>query len=263
MKGAQGTYEFDGEIGPLFLLFLPLWVLIWHEERAAKVLVLCVAAEFLLWLGWSSGGRLQNRLLMPIFPFLAVLTARALSKLKEFTIRSFSPYYFMRMVVVGVLLLSLAFQVRYVSAFNPGSFILGVRDREEYLSYVLDHLYISAPYYHSAMKQIERSLAPSDKVGLLWPEKRVYYVPRPYVANPLSLHSSPEEMLETSKRLGLTHLLVHRSSLDFQLHQSGDPRLDREAIATHVEHLGAFLEEHGQLLHDEHKDYELYALGEF
>jgi hypothetical protein len=262
MKGAQGRYDFDGEIGPLFLLFLPLWVLIWREERAVKALVLCAAAEFLLWLVWFSGGRLQNRLLMPIFPFLAMLTARTLAKLKEFTIRSFSPYHFTRLVIAGVLLLTLFSQVRYVSAFSPGSFIFGVRDRDEYLSYVLDHLYVSAPHYYGAMKQIEHSLAPSDMVGMLRPEKRVYYVPRSYVADPMPLHSSAEDMWEASRRLGLTHLLVSRSSLEFQLHQSGDPRLDRRAIAAYVDHLAVFLREHGRLLEDECADYELYALRE-
>jgi hypothetical protein len=260
MKGAQGRYDFDGEIGPLFLLFLPLWVLIWHEERAVKALVLCTAVEVLLWLLWFSGGRLQNRLLMPILPVLAMLTARALAKLKEFSIRSFSPYHFTRLVVAGVLLLTLFLQVRYTSAFSPGSFILGVRDRDAYLSYVLDHLYVSAPHYHSAMKQIGHSLAPSDVVGMLRPEKRVYYVPRSYVADPMPLHSSAGDMWEASRRLGLTHLLVSRSSLEFELFQSGDPRLDREAIAAYVDQLAVFLREHGRLLEDECTDYELYAL---
>jgi|GEM_PF-6425452 len=262
MKGAQGTYDFDGELTPLFLLFLPLWVLIWREERTVRVSILCVVTEFLLWLGWFSGDRLQNRLLMPIFPLLAILTARALEKLKEFTIPSFSPYHFVRLVIAGVLLITLLLQISYTSMFNPGAFVLGMRDREGYLSYVLDHFYGSCPYYYSAMKQIERSLSPSDKVGLLWPEGRVYYVPRPYVADPFPLNYSPEEMWRVSQKLDLTHLLVNRSGLDFQLYRSADPRLDREAIAAHIEHLAVFLKEHGRLVYDEHKAYELYALVE-
>jgi hypothetical protein len=261
MKGVQGVYEFDGELGPLFLLFLPLWALIWREERAVRVLMLCVATEFLLWLAWSGGGRLQNRLLMPIFPLLAILTARALERLRGLTIPSFSLFHFMRLVIVGVLLISLLFQLTCTSIYNPGAFILGIKDRDEYLSCVLDHFYTSSPQYYSAMRHIEDSLSPSDRVGLLWPERRVYYVPHAYVADPLPLRSSPEEMWQTSQTLGLTHLLVHRSSLDFQLHRSGDPRLDREAIAAYIEHLGAFLKEHGRQLYDEHEEYELYALG--
>jgi len=262
MKGAQGTYEFDGELGPLFLLFLPLWVLIWREERAARVLILCVITEFFLWLLWFSGGRLQNRLLMPIFPLLAILTASALEKLKGLTSPTFSYYHFMRLVIIGVLLITLLLQTAYTSMFNPAAFILGMRDREAYLSYVLDHLFDYCPHYYRAMTQIEHSLSPSDKVGLLWPERRAYYVRRPYVPDPFRLDSSPGEMWDMSQRLGLTHLLVNRSGLDFHLHRSADPSLDRKAIAAHIEHLATFLKEHGKLLDDEHKAYELYRLVE-
>ena len=262
MKGAQGTYEFDGEVGPLFLLFLPLWLLIWREEWATRILMLCVVTLFLLWLGWSSGGRLQNRLLMPIFPFLAILTARALEKLKEFTILNISPYQFMRLVVLLTLFVTLIVQIRASSAINPAAYVFGYRDRVEYLSSVLDNLYPSSPYFYSAMKQAEDSLPSSAHVGLLWPEKRVYYLPGSYVANPFLTSLSVEEMWEVSRELGLTHVLVGRSILEFERRLYTGLPSRYEKISTYTDRLDAFLKEHGRLLYSEHQAYEMYTLVE-
>ena len=190
------------------------------------------------------------------------MTPGAQEKLKEFTILHLSPYHFIRLVVLLTLLVSLATQFRVSSGLNPAAYIFGYRDRAEYLSYVLDNLYPSSPYFYSAMRQAESSLPPSAKVGLLWPEKRVYYLPRPYVANPFLTSSSTEEMWEVSRELGLTHVLVGRSILEFERRLYTGLPSRYEKISTYTDRLDAFLKEHGRLLYSEHQAYEMYTLVE-
>ena len=197
---------------------------------------------------------------MPIFPAVALLTARALETLKKFSIRHFAPYHFARLAIALTIVVTLFTQLRFVSAFNPAAFILGYRDRAAYLSHVLDNLYPSSPYYYSAMRIIEQQLSPDAQVGLLWPEGRVYYMPRSYAADPFPRGSSPQEMWDISQELSLTHLLVGRSVLEFELELGAGAAEESEKIAAYVDRLDAFLSEHGSLVHDEHGAYQLYSL---
>lgn len=260
MMGFEGRYEFDGELGPLFLLMLPMWTLVWREKREHRVLISFAVVGLLLWLA-TSGTRLQNRLLMPVFPLVSAITACGVRKLELFTIPHLSPHRFARLVLIVVCCIVMINQLIITSKCSPVPFIVGGRNRAEYLAYMFDHFYPNSPGYYEAMIQVLR-LPPEARIGLLWPETRAYYVGRPYVVDPFGLKSSPEEMWEISRELGLTHLLVHHSGLEFGLHGSDDVRLDREAIAAHMEHLAVFLEEHGSLLPSEQKDYELYLLDE-
>jgi 4-amino-4-deoxy-L-arabinose transferase-like glycosyltransferase len=260
MMGFEGRYEFDGELGPLFLLMLPMWPFVWRERTEHRVLISFALVGLLLWLA-TSGARLQNRLLMPVFPVVSAITACGVRKLERFTIPHLSPHRFARLVLIVVGCIVMVNQLIITSTCSPVPFIVGGSNRAEYLAHMFDRFYPNSPGYYEAMIHVRR-LPPEARIGLLWPERRAYYVRRPYVVDPFGLKSSPEEMWGISQELGLTHLLVYRSGLEFRLHGSSDFRLGREAIAAHMEHLSVFLEEHGSLLRSEQKDYELYVLRE-
>jgi len=260
MQGTVGGYP--GEVTPLFLLFLPIWALLWQEGKAAQILISCAVIEFLLWIVGSRGNDPQNRLLMPVFPLASILASRALERLKAFESRLFSSYHFMRLITIGVLLTTLLVMIRYTCMFHPGSFLLRIRSRSTYLAYVLDHFYPALPYYYSAVEYINDTLPTTAKVGILRPETRGYYLARPYVITPFKGASSPEEMWKIAQTLELTHVLVSRSGLEFEMQQTTGSTNEPEGVITYVNSLHTFLQEHGELLHDEHGACELYALIE-
>jgi hypothetical protein len=237
-----------------------MWPFVWWERREHRVLISFVSTGFLLWLV-TSGSRLQNRLLMPVFPAVSALTACGVRELKRFATQHLSSQRFTRLVLIVVCCVVMVNQLIITSKCSPMSFIVGGRSRGEYLAYMFDYFFPNSPGYYQAMLEIVR-LPKDARVGLLWPENRAYYVRRSYVVAPFGLQASPKEMWERSRELGLTHLLVHRTGLVFRLHGSADVRLDREAIAAYVEHLEVLLEQHGTKLPSERRDYELYALRE-
>jgi len=258
--GAQGKVVYDATITPLFLLLLPLWFVMNRKGEAINLLIVFSLVEFILWVANPVGPRLQSRLAMPIFPALSIISAYLFERLPEFEIRTFSLYGFSRLVLSLTLALHLIAQLSMAAFYDPWRYLLGQESREEYLARILDEG-ISYDYY-SAMVYINKHLPPQVKVGILWPETRVYYCERPWVLSPLRLDDSPSEMLARLQEKGITHLLVSEKGQEFYLYEEEASPETRDRYREYIKNLETLLSQHAYLVHNQGDSFLIYALAD-
>jgi len=258
--GAWANLPYGSTITPFFLLLLPLWFFIRPKEEAINPLILFSLVEFILWVANPIGPYPQSRLAMPIFPALSVISAYVFERLPSLDLPAFSLYKFFRLVLLLLLGLLLVAQVGHTAFYNPGPFLLGEETREGYLARILDQG-ISSGYY-SALTHINEHLPEDARVGVVWPERRIYYCERICIPSPFQVDDTAEEMMVKVREMGLTHLLVSKRGQEFLLNSDfamaeNIPPRDRL-----VENLKTLLEEHFRLVHNEADSFLLYALEE-
>ena len=258
--GAQGKVAYDATITPLFLLLLPLWFVMKRKGEAINLLIVFSLVEFILWVANPVGPRLQSRLAMPIFPALSIISAYLFERLPEFKTPAFSLYGFFRLVLFLTLALHLVAQVSMAGFYDPSRYLLGQESREEYLARILDEG-ISYDYY-TAMIYINDYLPPEARVGILWPEPRVYYCERSWVLSPLSLDDSPSEMLAQLQEKGVTHLLVSKKGQEFYLCEEETSPETRDRRKEYLKNLETLLSQHAYLIHNQGDSFLIYALAD-
>lgn len=256
--GIFGNVSYAGTITPLFLLLLPLWFTIRGKGEAIRTLMVFSLVEFVLWVANPIGPYPQSRLAMPFLPALSIITAYLLERSSSLNLPSFSLHRFLRLVTTLVLGLHLMVQMDMVALYDPWPFLLGQESRHQYLTRILDQGISS--YYYSAISYINEQLPPTVRVGIVWPERRIYYCERICVSSPFQADDTAEEMMVKVRDRGLTHLLVSKKGqefildADFTIAENIPPR-DR-----FVENLKTLLKEHFWLVHNEADSFLLYAL---
>jgi hypothetical protein len=193
--------QFDGILGPVFLLTLPFVVGMRKIAISAKVIIVYCLLIFMF---WASSAQ-QIRYLIPIFPFLAMMTAYILS------------YYRSRKGVFAVLTVfiagSLAFNGYHMAKdfvkIGPLDVITGQEDRDTFLSRML-------PSY--AMFQYLNARLPEDSnVFLIYMQNLGYLCNPPYYSDSMFESYTIEKILghaattagvyHTLKEKGFTHIL--------------------------------------------------------
>jgi len=256
--GAWGNPAYASTITPLFLLLLPLWFFIRPKDEAISFLIFFSLVEFILWAANPIGPYPQSRLAMPLFPALSVISAYLFERLPSLDLPAFSLYKLFRLVLLLLLGLHLVAQMGLAAFYNPWPFFLGRETREGYLTRILDQG-ISSGHY-SALTYINEHLPADARVGIVWPERRIYYCERICIPSPFQADDTAEEMMIKVREKGLTHLLVSKKgqefilSADFTIAENIPPR-DR-----FVENSKTLLEEHFWLVHNEVDSFLLYAL---
>jgi 4-amino-4-deoxy-L-arabinose transferase-like glycosyltransferase len=258
--GAQGKVAYDATITPLFLLLLPLWFVMKRKGEAINLLIVFSLVEFILWVANPVGPRLQSRLAMPIFPALSIISAYLFERLPELETPTFSLYGFSRLVLFLTLALHLIAQVSMAAFYDPWRYLLGQESRQEYLARILDEG-ISSDYY-TAMSYLNDHLPPEARVGILWPEPRVYYCERAWVLSPLHLDDSPSEMLARLQEKGVTHLLVSKKGQEFYLYEEEASPETRDRRREYVKNLETLLSHHAYLVHNQGDSFLIYALAD-
>ena len=231
--GIRDANYWDGRTGPLLLLFLPLVLLYGlagplrraaNRPRALDPLLIFALAQFGVWtLGvvWSSA-LWQSRLLLPCLAALAPVVGWIWADLPRFDLPTFSLSRFVNLAIAITLALTLIDVSLLTLRINPLPYLTGFESRDENLARRLGT-------HYAAMQQINTTLPPEAVTILLW-EPRSYYCRsacRPdsiLDAFPHLVHryGSAEAIAQHWREAGVTHLLIHRSGLDFVLNETPD-----------------------------------------
>ncbi len=234
--GVRDVNFWDGRTGPLLLLFLPLILFysLFHnhynasqskiqnpKSKIANVLLIYVLAHFAFWtLGviWSRS-LWQSRLLLPGLVGLAPLAGWVWVKLPQFDLSKFSVSRFVNIAVGLALVLTIVDVGLLTLKINPAPYVVGLESRDEYLTRRLGA-------HYAAMQQINQQLPPNARVVFLW-EPRSYYCRLD--CQPDSIldrfphlvyqYRSTEAIAQAWQKAGATHVLIHRSGLDFLLQE--------------------------------------------
>ena len=229
--GVRDMNYWDGRTGPLLLLFLPL-ILLYGLVRyrrqapdrpaALDSLLVYALAQFAFWsLGvvWSRS-LWQSRLLLPCLVALAPIVGWLWTDMSRFELPSFSLSRFVNVAIGLALVLILVDTGLLTLRINPLPYLVGEETQEEYLTRRLGAHYV-------AMQQINDDLAHDAVVVFLW-EPRSYYCQRD--CRPDSIldefphmvykHGSADAIAQAWQQAGVTHLLIHRSGLNFVLSES-------------------------------------------
>ena len=197
--------------GPLMLIFLPLLVFC-HRLRPLISAFLLGSALFLL--GWASSSA-QFRFLVPLFPFLSVVTAYALTE----TVLNASRGW-LKHVAWGVTGLFLLLNVLYVvtnlnDTFTPFGVITGTESRHDYLSRHLADLYPITQYANETL--------PAAATILYFGETRGYYADRKFIANSAedqtvivalaSQARNAQDLRAALRDLGVTHIILNKREI--------------------------------------------------
>jgi hypothetical protein len=238
--------EFDGILGPVFILMLPFALGMRKIAIKAKIVLTYCLLAFMF---WASSAQ-QIRYLIPIFPFLAMMTAYILS------------YYRSRRGVFAVLTVfiagSLAFNgyhmVKDFVRIGPVDVITGQEDRDTFLSRML-------PSY--AMFQYVNTHLPEDSnVFLIYMKNLGYLCNRPYYSDSmfesytiekiLAHAATPADVHHALKEKGFTHILYDINYVFGDMSTFSERERDL---------FSAFQERHLGLIKADQERYYLYRLS--
>ncbi|MBI4497978.1 MAG: glycosyltransferase family 39 protein [Chloroflexi bacterium] len=216
--GVEGGLTYDGTIGPMFLILLPLLALLPRPPLVRLCLVVAGVAYVFWLLGAASSSLLQQpRLLYPVFPLLALLGAWSLLGARAWALPAFRP----RRLLVASLLLSLGLALFSLltrfAADLPLAYLVGAESRSEYLARHLGG-------YYSLVSRLDRVAGPEARVLFLW-EPRTYLCPVACQPDGLlfnwrfALHRYGEvaAIQRAWVAAGYTHVLLHGAGLRYFL----------------------------------------------
>lgn len=261
--GVEGAQGYSATIGPLFLAFLPLLLLTWrwiqpaHRRWLLAALAFCgVLYGFWLWGLARTALLLQTRLLFPAFGPLALMAGAAVEELRKLPRHPFDIGWLTRVIVAGVLALTLVGVLLFTVQGQPLRVLLGLESEEDFLTRRLG-------WYYVAVERINEELAADAVVLFLW-EPRSYHCTvdcRPDALLDRWLHTThlygyDADAIATAWRAdGVTHVLLYRVGLEHILEAEFDPvtpddvRVLDELQTSHL----TFMEDFGST-------YELYRL---
>jgi 4-amino-4-deoxy-L-arabinose transferase-like glycosyltransferase len=261
--GLRDVNYWDGRIGPLFLLFLPLILLYGvggfrrrdpDQPAALSPLLFFAVLQFGFWtLGviWSRS-LWQSRLLLPCLTTLAPVIGWLWTDLPRFDQPRFRLGRFVALIVGLVLALTLVDISLLTLRIAPLPYLVGTETRDEYLTRRLGA-------YYATMQQLNGQLPDEATVVFLW-EPRSYYCQRD--CRPDSIldtfphmvyqYGFADAIAQAWRQRGVTHVLIHRSGLNFVLNES--PRTVNTAVLAELETRSL------RLLFDVAGAYQVYAL---
>jgi hypothetical protein len=193
--------QFDGILGPVFILTLPFAVGMRRIAVGAKIAMAYCLFTFMF---WASSAQ-QIRYLIPVFPFLAIMTGYVLS------------YYRRQRAVFGMLVVlvagSLGFSgyhiVSHFLKIKPVGVITGFEDRDTFLNRMI-------PSY-AMFEYVNRQLPEDSKIFLVYMKNFGYLCDRPYYSDSmfesytiqkiLAQHATPTGVYDALRNKGFTHLL--------------------------------------------------------
>jgi hypothetical protein len=215
--GSSGTPAFDATIGPLLLCLVPLVFLFRGRPRAVNY-GLALAGGQLAYLAVTIYRYIylaETRLILPAFPLLCLAAAFALYRLPAWNRRSFRLSWIVGVVVALVLIVNLVTEARTFLAVRPVAPLLGLESDRDYLARRLGS-------YSEAMRQINDRLPAQARLLFLW-EPRGYYCQPPARADATLdnlaqlrvAYREAEDALTALQADGFSHLLLHRTGLEF------------------------------------------------
>jgi len=245
VSAKMASPQFDGILGPVFILILPFAFGMRKIAIAAKIVVTYC---FLAFMFWASSAQ-QIRYLIPIFPFLAMMTAYILS------------YYRSRKGVFAVLTVfiagSLAFNgyhmVKDFVKIRPVDVVTGQEDRDVFLNRMV-------PSY-AMFQYVNTHLPESSKTFLIYMKNFGYLCERPYYSDSmfesytiqkiLARSESHTDIYDSLRERGFTHILYDVNYVSGNMSSFSD--VEKKIFL-------AFQEKHLKLLKSDKGRYYLYRL---
>lgn len=172
----QGSYGID--VGPWFLILAPLVGLVWRRlsprERGAAGRALLVAGAILIaWIvssAFGSYGNRQTRLILYVFPPLAVIGALALEGTRRLPDKPLNLGFVLRAMLTITLALSVIAAARETLASGLDRYYSG---EDGYRDAYLDH---ALGWHSAAMRQVN-ALPAGTRVRFLWEPRSLYCEP--------------------------------------------------------------------------------------
>jgi len=204
---AKMDTEFDGILGPIFLLTLPFLAALRRWETPLQMLLVYALLTFFFWASTVQ----QIRHLIPLFPLLALVVGAILTRYRS------------RKKIFGLLLCivagSLAFNgyhiVRGFIKIDPLHVAVGLESRDDFLSRTLP----TYTMYHF----LNQALPPDARIFLIYMKNYTFLCDRDCYADEmfeahtlqkiLREEASPDRVRNRLKLAGFTHLLYNEHYL--------------------------------------------------
>lgn len=201
LRAKMDSLDFDGILGPIFLLTLPFLAALRRWETPLRMIL---AYALLTFFFWASSAQ-QIRYLIPLFPLLALVTGAILTR------------YRIRKKIFGLLLCivagSLAFNGYHIARgfikIDPLRVAVGLESRDHFLSRTLP------PY--TMYRFVNRALPPDARIFLIYMKNYTFLCNRDCYADAmfeahtlqkiLREEASPDRVRNRLKTAGFTHLL--------------------------------------------------------
>ena len=201
LRAKMDSPQFDGVLGPIFLLTLPFLAGLRRWETPIRAVLVYALLSFLFWVSSAQ----QIRYLIPLFPLLALVTGVIMTRYRKRK-RIFA-------LLLCIVAASLAFNgyhiIRGFMKISPLRVAAGIESRDEFLSRTLPHY----PLY----RFVNRNLPPDARVFLLYMKNYTFlcdrdcYADSMFEAHTLQMilqeESSAEGVRGRLKAMGFTHLL--------------------------------------------------------
>ena len=195
------SMEFDGFIGPLFLILLPFLAGIKKPAATTRfVMIFCL----LLFLFWASASQ-QLRFLIPIFPLLALLAGMVLTHFRDR--RGIA--IFLTTATAGCLLFNGRCDITEFNKFNPLRVVTGAESRDAYLDRTL------SPY--RMYRYVNAELPRDARIYLIFMKNWTFLCDRECYADYmfesytlekiLASSTTPEEVLRQVRGMGFTNMM--------------------------------------------------------
>lgn len=263
--GHRDATFYDGRIGPLFLLFLPLTIWIFIRSRSADspdkklslVSIGCFSIiSFIVWtFGVVNTAALwQSRYLFPAVMAFAIPTALAWDYISELD-RSGLRVGFLVNALIGIMISLTVFDnAVFVLQRNPLAIAFGAQSRERYIERV-------NPSYAALMNAMDE--LPSDARVYSLFEPRSYGLPRFVQPDPINsnfahdiyLFRTPDMIIQNWKSQKYTHIIVYERGRNF-IEQSDSDRFTKAMQAT----LNTTLEQLKLIAQTPDKIYSIYQI---
>ena len=162
VRGAYTYYDFDGIIGPAFLLFLPLLIFVKKKNYCFRFLGIYSALYFVAWALIS----LRVRKLIPALAPASLLAGVAVANLLEGKYSKVLKVLIL-MILVFVILVNIKTIVNDAVAVDPVPVITGKESKEEFLTRKV--------YNYRAIDFLNRNLSPGAKILFVYGGNAWYY----------------------------------------------------------------------------------------
>jgi len=240
-------------INYLFIL-LPLYLFL-KKNHPVNILLFLSGLYYIYWV-WSVQG---IRYLVPIFPLLSIATAYILDE----TIKPRKNIRLLKNLVPLAALIIMAantkLQFDMTKRLCPWKYLAG-RKPKEYILKKCD----AYSYFLPAVEYMNNELPRSAKILMLF-EARSYYIQRSTIPDYhilawkrlLAQHSSNEEIYETLRSQGVTHILFNRAVLKFHVKRGISEAAEVEGLS---QPFLSFAQDYLQLEFEAHMS-EIYRLA--
>ncbi|MHB9098930.1 MAG: ArnT family glycosyltransferase [Syntrophales bacterium] len=200
---AKMDTQFDGILGPIFLLTLPFLAGLRRWETPVRLLLIYVLLTFLF---WASSAQ-QIRYLIPLFALLALVTGVIMTRYRKQKL--------IFVLLLCIVTASLAFNGYHITRdfmkISPLRVAIGIESRDDFLSRTLP------PY--PLYRFVNQNLPPDSRVFLLYMKNYTFlcncdcYADSMFEAHTLQMilreESSAEGVRNRLKAMGFTHILYN------------------------------------------------------